>query len=382
MNPVRGSGIGGRHHDHQRVGVGDDGALDRVRVVGAAPQQGLAVLDLDQPGQGVGFAADVPDEGDEVAGDHGVAAQFPGAGGDDLAFLRGAFGDDGGVASAVNGDDPPGDGVVVGWAGPWCGAACPSCWGGSGRRIRPRSQCCVPPAVSCRCCGGWRLPCALGEHGLPELREVGHGLGRGRNVLDLDAGHGQAQDGAGRGHAVVGVAVDDTAVQRRGPDDEAVGGLLGVAAEAVDLGDEGGQPVRFVARGGGRCRSAVRGRWPGRRARRRWGRVRWSRRSRAPLISGPPVTVRVPSVQRHGGAHGGEDAAPQVADLGGRGRPVGDPDGAAGGQGRREEGAGVGEVLFDPVVEGADRPGGDNPVVRAGVVHGHARPRAARRPSC
>ncbi len=88
MNPVRGSGIGGRHHDHQLVGVGDDGPLDRVRVVGAAPQQGPAVLDLDQPGQGVGLAADVADQGDEVAGHYGVAAQFAGAGGDDLAFCR------------------------------------------------------------------------------------------------------------------------------------------------------------------------------------------------------------------------------------------------------------------------------------------------------
>ncbi len=59
-------------------------------------------------------------------------------------------------------------------------------------------------------------------------------------------GYGQAEDGAGRGHAVVGVAVDDAAVQRGGPDDEAVGGLLRVAAEPVDLRHEGGEPVRFV----------------------------------------------------------------------------------------------------------------------------------------
>ncbi|MCB5281755.1 hypothetical protein BJQ89_01506 [Arthrobacter sp. ES1] len=113
-------GIGGRHHDHQLVGVGDDGPLDRVRVVGAAPQQGPAVLDPDQPGQGVGLAADVADQRNEVAGHYRVAAQFAGAGGDDLPFCPRAFGDDGGVASAVNGNDPPGHGIVV--AGPVLGA--------------------------------------------------------------------------------------------------------------------------------------------------------------------------------------------------------------------------------------------------------------------
>ena len=112
--------VGRGDHHHQLVGVGHDGAFDRVRVVGAAAQQRLAVLDLDQPRQGVGLAGDVPDEGDEVAGHHRVAAQFPGAGRDDLAFVRGALADDGGVAAAVNGDDPSGDGVVV--AGPVLGA--------------------------------------------------------------------------------------------------------------------------------------------------------------------------------------------------------------------------------------------------------------------
>ena len=113
MKPVRGSGIGGGHDHHQLVGVGHHRAFDRVGVVGAAAQQGLAVLDLDQPGQGVRLAGDVAHEGDEVAGHHGVAAQFPGPGGDDRPFIAGVLADDGRVAAAVNGDDAPGDGVVM-----------------------------------------------------------------------------------------------------------------------------------------------------------------------------------------------------------------------------------------------------------------------------
>ncbi len=239
--------VGGSHHDHQLVRVRDDGAFDRVGVVGAAAQERLAVLDLHQPGQGVRLTGDVPDERDEVAGHHGIAAQFPGAGGDDLAFLPGALADDGRVASAVHGDDPAGDGVLV---------------GGTVLGARPRALFVGPdpdvgfvPGVSAAG-HGWGPLCqrgprglssaALGEHRFPQQGEVRHGLGGGRDVLDLDAGHGQAQDGACRGHAVVRVAVDDAGVERGGPDDQAVAGFLGVAAEPVDLGHEGGQPVRFV----------------------------------------------------------------------------------------------------------------------------------------
>ena len=60
-------------------------------------------------------------------------------------------------------------------------------------------------------------------------------------------GTARPEDGAGGGHAVVRVAVHDAAVQRGRADDESVGGFFGVAAEAVDFGDEGGEPVRFVA---------------------------------------------------------------------------------------------------------------------------------------
>jgi hypothetical protein len=71
-------------------------------------------------------------------------------------------------------------------------------------------------------------------------------LACGGDVLYLDPLHRQAEDGSGSGHAVVGVTVHDAGVQLGRPDHQAVAGLLGVAAQAVDLGDQGCQPVRLV----------------------------------------------------------------------------------------------------------------------------------------
>src|SRR4051812_18509274 len=88
---------------------------------------------------------------------------------------------------------------------------------------------------------------ALGQHVSPQLGEVRHGLGSGGNVLHLYAVHCQAQDCAGCGHAVVGVAVDDAGVQRGGPDHQAVAGFFGITAEAVNLCHQRGEPVRLVS---------------------------------------------------------------------------------------------------------------------------------------
>ena len=52
--------------DDELVGVGDDDSLDRVGVVGTAPQHGPTGFDPDDPGQGVGVPGGVPDEGDLV----------------------------------------------------------------------------------------------------------------------------------------------------------------------------------------------------------------------------------------------------------------------------------------------------------------------------
>ena len=87
---------------------------------------------------------------------------------------------------------------------------------------------------------------AAAEHGVPELRELGEGLRRRGDVVDLDPGHGEADDGARRGHAVVGVALPDAAVQRGRLDAQAVLELGDASAEAVDLGGEGGEAVGLV----------------------------------------------------------------------------------------------------------------------------------------
>ena len=46
---------------------------------------------------------------------------------------------------------------------------------------------------------------------------------------------------------MIRITVDDAGVQLCRADHEAVAGLFRVAAEAVDFGDERGQPVRLVA---------------------------------------------------------------------------------------------------------------------------------------
>ena len=60
------------------------------------------------------------------------------------------------------------------------------------------------------------------------------------------------------------------------------------------------------------------------------------------------------ALEQHVGAHRVEDVADRVAGLGGVLRPPRDPHGAAGDNGRGQEGGGVGQVRLDLDVEGMD----------------------------
>ena len=80
----------------------------------------------------------------------------------------------------------------------------------------------------------------------PELGELRHRLGGGRDVVDLDAGHAQADQGTRGRDPVVVVCVPQTAVQRARRDPDAVGQFLGLAAEGAEVADEGVDAVRLV----------------------------------------------------------------------------------------------------------------------------------------
>ena len=71
-------GVGQGGDDGELVGIGDDGPLDAVGVLGAAAQHPTAPLDADDPGQRPRRPADVADEGDIVADDDPGAAQLAG----------------------------------------------------------------------------------------------------------------------------------------------------------------------------------------------------------------------------------------------------------------------------------------------------------------
>ena len=62
-------------HDGELVGVGDDDALDGVGVVGGAPEHGPALLDPDDPRQGVRSTARVSDQPDLVPDDDAGTAE-------------------------------------------------------------------------------------------------------------------------------------------------------------------------------------------------------------------------------------------------------------------------------------------------------------------
>src|SRR5690606_14879663 len=99
-------------HDHE-VDVRDQGPLGRVVIVGAAAQEGGALLDPDDAGEGAVAPGDVPDQANEVTGDDGGAAQFTGPHRGDGALLLGALGDHRPPPPAVHGDHAGGDGVLM-----------------------------------------------------------------------------------------------------------------------------------------------------------------------------------------------------------------------------------------------------------------------------
>ena len=107
-------GVGERGHDDELVGIGDDDPLDRVGVVGGAPQDGGPLLDPHDPGEGVGTAGGVADHGDSVTDDDGGAAELAGAHGDDDPLGQAlAGGDERRPAPPVHGRDPADDRVLV-----------------------------------------------------------------------------------------------------------------------------------------------------------------------------------------------------------------------------------------------------------------------------
>ena len=81
----------------------------------------------------------------------------------------------------------------------------------------------------------------------PRVGEAGVGLGGGGDVLDEDVVDGRADHDAGVGHPVVGVGVEQPAVQGRRPERQAVLGLGHVGAEAAELAGQRGEPVGLVA---------------------------------------------------------------------------------------------------------------------------------------
>ena len=85
-----------------------------------------------------------------------------------------------------------------------------------------------------------------GEQGVPQFGELGEGLGRRADVLDLDTRNRQADDGTCCRHPVVVVAAPRSAVQRAGLNVQAVLEFGDGTAQAVDLGNEGSETVGLV----------------------------------------------------------------------------------------------------------------------------------------
>ena len=228
-------------------------------------------------------------------------------------------------------------------AGPSCAGGCPSCWGGSGCRLRRRVVL-VRRVLSAG-------PPGLGRASWPASRPTAGGTPAWSWRWSPMSSISTPGPRGPRWRPRLPSGGPRSCARRRRAaaraDAQAVGSLGDVAAEAVDLGDEGGEPVGLV---------------PPDVADAADPRARSARAASATTVGAssptfqverdapdlrPPVTVRVPSVQ--------VTVAPMAARSCARGRPPGwsrtairDPHGAAGGQGRRQERAGVGEVLFDP----------------------------------
>ena len=108
-------GVGQGGDDDELVGVGHEDPLDRVGVVGGAPQHRTARRHPHDAGQAAVGAGRVADEEDVVADDDALAAELAGPhGDDDVAGL--AVADEGRVPTAVDTGHPTGHGILVGGA--------------------------------------------------------------------------------------------------------------------------------------------------------------------------------------------------------------------------------------------------------------------------
>ena len=144
-----------------------------------------------------GVAGHVAHEGHEVAGHHRGAAEFPGAGGDDGPLVAGVLAHDGRVAPAVNGDDAPGDGVLM--------AGRSLVRGRVPFLVGPDPDVGLVPGISAACHRGSLRRSLLGTAALPCASMSAHSCGKSGMVLavvamscDFDAPDGQAEDGARR----------------------------------------------------------------------------------------------------------------------------------------------------------------------------------------
>src|SRR5699024_11364159 len=101
--------------DEQELRVGDHHALVVVGVVRRASQDGAAVLDADDPGEGVACPGEVTDHPDVVTDDHRGPSELPGPHGDDPRagdVIGPVAEEDAPPAAPVDAHDHGGGGVV------------------------------------------------------------------------------------------------------------------------------------------------------------------------------------------------------------------------------------------------------------------------------
>ena len=234
------------------------------------------------------------------------------------------------------------------------------------------------------------------DHRQPQVGELGHGLGRAADVVQLDVGHHQAEQRAGLGHPVVGVGLPLRSAQQPRVDGQAVVGLPSRGCPAARARSPARPAGRSRGRGCGRCRAGE------------WCRSASAATAATTGVSSlaaaqvevdrraswlVPRTVRPRSSKLDVGAERGQDVADRIAGLVRSAGPVRHGHRSAGDRGRGQERRGVGQVGLDAyVLARRDRSGRDHPAVGLGVVdphvpvaeHGHGhldvRPRGERRP--
>src|SRR5882672_1574748 len=81
---------------------------------------------------------------------------------------------------------------------------------------------------------------------LERLEEAGKGLVDAARIGDLHPGYPQAHEGERHGHPMVLIGLDAGRAKRSGADDEAVGLLLGLDSQPVELGHDGGDAIALL----------------------------------------------------------------------------------------------------------------------------------------